>query len=299
MISHSIHAFYRHQSAKHRNVCHSTKYLMLHVRDCSGLLPNGDICPFPWCRKAKHLLYHLVSCEKASDGNQCSICSPMESKLSTNLVALVGLNTHRRIKFRERVKAVLAKRQQLAAAAAIARASSSGKDGNHMMNPPQQANTTRVPIARDTKFAPMNQVSQRHAHFSISQQQQVGSSLNQTFASQNPASSTFDAAQPSIIPTATASIAAATTFDFPPDQHLPSPALSATLTGLSSSLSVSALPSLEEAALELGDITLSTSDLIGLSSPSGNELSSAFNGALAEALPAPVTAMGSTENATS
>lgn len=281
------HQFHRHQSASHRNVCHSTKYLMLHVRDCSGLLQNGDICPFPWCRKVKHLLYHLVSCEKDIDGNQCSICSPPDSKLSPNLVSLVGLNTHRRIKFRERVKAVLAKRQQLAAAAAVARASSLGKDkvaimegGNRMMNPHHRATGTthapsRVSTPRAATFAPINQLPQRHARFqnqALSHHQQVGPSLHHNISgSQNPASAAVAAVQSATTLSATASIAAATTLASPPD-HLTSPTLSATLTGLPSSLSVSALPSLEEASLELGDISLSTSDLIGLSSPTGNEL---------------------------
>ncbi|KAL3791065.1 hypothetical protein ACHAWO_013018 [Cyclotella atomus] len=91
----------RHRSAKHRNVCHSTKYMMLHVRDCSGLLSNGDVCPFPWCRKTKHLLYHLVSCKQKENGGKCSICSP--EGLSSNLTELVALNAHRRKIFVERV----------------------------------------------------------------------------------------------------------------------------------------------------------------------------------------------------
>lgn len=94
----SILCHIRHRSAKHRNVCHSTKYMMLHVRDCSGLLSNGDVCPFPWCRKTKHLLYHLVSCQ---DGSTCSICNP--DNLSANLTELVGLNAHRRKIFVDRV----------------------------------------------------------------------------------------------------------------------------------------------------------------------------------------------------
>lgn len=93
----------RHRSAKHRNVCHSTKYMMLHVRDCSGLLSNGDVCPFPWCRKVKHLLFHLVSCKKKEDGKHCSICCP--ENLSSNLTDLVSLNAHRRKIFVDRVAA--------------------------------------------------------------------------------------------------------------------------------------------------------------------------------------------------
>lgn len=93
---------------------------MLHVRDCPGLLSNGDVCPFPWCRKTKHLLYHLVSCEKSDDGKECGICCP--KNLSSNLSELVGLNKHRRKQFVDRTKAIVAaaKRQQLAAARAKA-----------------------------------------------------------------------------------------------------------------------------------------------------------------------------------
>ena len=47
--------------------------MMLHVRDCTGLLHNGDACPFPWCGAVKHLLYHLVSC---TDGDRCTVCNP-------------------------------------------------------------------------------------------------------------------------------------------------------------------------------------------------------------------------------
>ena len=92
---------------------------MLHVRDCCGLLSNGDVCPFPWCRKVKHLLYHLVSCQKDENDKECAICCPKE--LSHNLTALVGLNTYRRKKFIEHAKvfaATVAKRQQMAAASA-------------------------------------------------------------------------------------------------------------------------------------------------------------------------------------
>ena len=101
----------RHKSAKHLDVCNSVKFLMLHVRDCPGTTSTDDICPFPWCRKVKHLLYHLVSCQRPKD---CAICSPIT--LSSNLFNLVGLNQHRRKKQKERTRAAMA------AAAAKARA---------------------------------------------------------------------------------------------------------------------------------------------------------------------------------
>lgn len=63
---------------------------MLHVRDCPGTTASFDVCPFPWCRKVKHLLYHLVSC---SDPNSCAICSNVN--LNRNMRRLHGLNNHR------------------------------------------------------------------------------------------------------------------------------------------------------------------------------------------------------------
>lgn len=63
---------------------------MLHVRDCPGTTATGDMCPFPWCRKMKHLLYHLVSCEAP---DCCPICSPQLSSL--NLRQLSSLSWFR------------------------------------------------------------------------------------------------------------------------------------------------------------------------------------------------------------
>ncbi|VEU40384.1 unnamed protein product [Pseudo-nitzschia multistriata] len=98
----------QHKLEKHRDVCRSVKYMMLHVRDCPGTTSTFDVCPFPWCRKVKHLLYHLVSCKEP---DQCAICSPKE--LPKGLKGLVGLNGHRMKKHRERMiaaaKASLAK----------------------------------------------------------------------------------------------------------------------------------------------------------------------------------------------
>lgn len=90
-----------HKSEKHKEVCRATKYMMLHVRDCPGTTSTCDVCPFPWCRKVKHLLYHLVSCKEP---DQCQICSPKE--LPKGLQGLVGLNAHRTKKHRERLIAM-------------------------------------------------------------------------------------------------------------------------------------------------------------------------------------------------
>ena len=64
--------------------------MMMHVRDCPGTTSSFDVCPFPWCRKVKHLLYHLVSCPEP---DLCDICSP--TGMSQNLSALRGLNEYR------------------------------------------------------------------------------------------------------------------------------------------------------------------------------------------------------------
>lgn len=82
--------FGRHRSENHNDVCRSTKWMMLHARDCPGTTVTSDICPFPWCRKVKHFLYHLVSCETPSE---CPICSPVSS--NANMRRLSALNAFR------------------------------------------------------------------------------------------------------------------------------------------------------------------------------------------------------------
>ena len=214
---------------------------MLHVRDCSGLLSNGDVCPFPWCRKVKHLLYHLVSCE---DGKKCTICCNAEDKLSSNLQTLVGLNTHRRNKFRERVKAALAKRQQMSAAA---RGSKPGAKG-HVKLPAQRANTL---------VASTSQVSKPRVTYAASEKPPASATvaaathvIYKTQSSKpspiaNPASAAVAAAasQASSAP-ATGTTKTAINPPQHQQQQIPSPSLSASLSGLPSALSVSGLPTL-------------------------------------------------------
>jgi hypothetical protein len=89
-----------HKNENAKDVCLSTKYMMLHIRDCPGTTSTYDVCPFPWCRKAKHLLYHLVSCRNPKE---CAICSP--KTLPRGLATLVGLNAHRFKKRREKMVA--------------------------------------------------------------------------------------------------------------------------------------------------------------------------------------------------
>lgn len=214
---------------------------MLHVRDCTGLSPNGDICPFPWCRKVKHLLYHLVSCDK---GKECSICCP--EKLSPNLVALTGLNHHRREKFKERKKALAAaaaaKRQQISAtapsqvtrqpASAVAPNASSNASVAPQVLRPQPKPDPDPDQVKSSVISPIPKVS------------------GQSSQGEARAPQTLKEIAPNI--TATTSI------------QQESPALSACLPGTLSSLSVSALPTLEEAAMEIDDINLSASaELMG------------------------------------
>ena len=42
-----------HKSKKHDDVCAAAKFVMLHVRDCAGHLPDGRPCPFGWCSAAR------------------------------------------------------------------------------------------------------------------------------------------------------------------------------------------------------------------------------------------------------
>lgn len=87
---------FRHEDEKHHECCTNIKFMMLHVRDCPGATAANDICPFPWCRKTKHLLYHLLSCPSSKT---CKICTPLT--LSRNLTALKGLNEFRYQKRKE------------------------------------------------------------------------------------------------------------------------------------------------------------------------------------------------------
>eukprot|EP01040_Poterioochromonas_malhamensis_P006478 gene6478-6978_t len=64
----------RHSSPKHEEICRSTKFLMLHIRDCKGMDGQGRECQFPWCKPCKKMLKHLSSC---SNPEACDICCPL------------------------------------------------------------------------------------------------------------------------------------------------------------------------------------------------------------------------------
>lgn len=75
--------------------------MMLHVRDCPGITTTtGDVCPFPWCRKVKHLLYHLVTCQLKET---CPICT-QSSGLSVREIMLTKMNKYRRQKEMDKLK---------------------------------------------------------------------------------------------------------------------------------------------------------------------------------------------------
>ena len=206
---------------------------MLHVRDCTGLMSNGDVCPFPWCRKVKHLLYHLVSCDKVQ---QCTICCP--EKLPPNLASLAGLNHHRREKFRERTKALAAaaaaKRQQMAAVV------STNPSQIPRQPTPLVAPKNAIPSAASQSFRshPVPNIAASSAISSVAKAPVQSNHLQGT--------SRISATRQKTIEIASNVPAAATL--------QPSPALSSCLPGTLSSLSVSALPTLEEAAMDIDDI---------------------------------------------
>ena len=93
----------KHKSEKHMEVCQSVKFMMLHIRDCQGPVLGGsaaDPCPFPWCRKAKNLVYHIASCDQRAT---CEICGPqlglgLDLSVTENYCGLAKLN---RVRLRE------------------------------------------------------------------------------------------------------------------------------------------------------------------------------------------------------
>ena len=76
-----------HKSAKHAEICKSTKFLMLHIRDCNGVDIHGRQCRFPWCLPCKRMLQHLTHCY---DPTTCSVCNPWS--LPSSFAQLRNLN---------------------------------------------------------------------------------------------------------------------------------------------------------------------------------------------------------------
>jgi len=80
-----------HKSVQHAAVCKSTKFLMLHIRDCSSNDFQSCLCKFSWCRPGKRMLDHLTHCY---DPASCVVCSPTHS-LPEAFVQLRGINASR------------------------------------------------------------------------------------------------------------------------------------------------------------------------------------------------------------
>lgn len=76
-----------HQSAQHAEVCKSTKFLMLHIRDCRGVVASGEQCSLPWCAPCKRMLQHLTQCFNPTS---CAVCNPFA--LSESFSQLRQLN---------------------------------------------------------------------------------------------------------------------------------------------------------------------------------------------------------------
>ncbi|KAJ1411113.1 hypothetical protein B484DRAFT_455695 [Ochromonadaceae sp. CCMP2298] len=76
-------------SEEHAQICKSTKYLMLHLRDCSGTDLHGRACLFPWCRPCRRMLRHLTECYEP---DTCEVCNPPPWCLPRSFQQLRGLN---------------------------------------------------------------------------------------------------------------------------------------------------------------------------------------------------------------
>jgi len=79
-----------HRSKKHAEICKSTKYLMLHIRDCNGVDVHGRECQFSWCFPCKFMLRHLSNCFHQET---CKICNPLN--LSDSFKQLKCINDQR------------------------------------------------------------------------------------------------------------------------------------------------------------------------------------------------------------
>ena len=130
----------RHTDEITREVCRSTKWMMLHVRDCPGTTASFDVCPFPWCRKVKHLLYHLVSC---TEQEQCRICNG--SALPRSMRRLHYLSAHRGREYR---KALVEKsRKEAEKTEAADRISSNGGPSKSRIGGHANGSTPPSPVA--------------------------------------------------------------------------------------------------------------------------------------------------------
>jgi len=95
-----------HASPKHAEICKSTKFLMLHIRDCNGVDVRGrGDCQFPWCQPCKRMLRHLTHCY---DPANCVVCNPWT--LPESFQQLRSLN-NRSLAIQQQAKAAAASQQ--------------------------------------------------------------------------------------------------------------------------------------------------------------------------------------------
>ena len=127
-----------HASPKHAEICKSTKFLMLHIRDCNGVDVRGrGDCQFPWCQPCKRMLRHLTHCY---DPANCVICNPWT--LPESFQQLRSLNN--------RSLAI----QQQAKAAAAAAASAAAAQQHHHHQPPMMSSGAGDPMSVDNLVMP-------------------------------------------------------------------------------------------------------------------------------------------------
>lgn len=90
LMSHARTCTGEHKSDQLSEVCQSTKFLMLHVRDCPGVDASGNTCRYSWCQPTKKMLRHLTRCFEPST---CGICTA--ASVSDSFAHLCKLNNSR------------------------------------------------------------------------------------------------------------------------------------------------------------------------------------------------------------
>jgi len=82
-----------HKHPQQAGICRSTKFFMLHLRDCPGSDLSGRDCKMPWCKAGKRMLDHLSHCHAGLD---CTVCNPCAgSFLCPSLAQLKRVNEER------------------------------------------------------------------------------------------------------------------------------------------------------------------------------------------------------------
>jgi len=90
LMSHARTCSGEHKSDELSEVCRSTKFLMLHVRDCPGVDVSGCTCRYSWCQPTKKMLRHLTRCFQPTT---CGVCCA--ASVSDSFAHLCKLNNNR------------------------------------------------------------------------------------------------------------------------------------------------------------------------------------------------------------